>query len=208
MPAVGHGAGDGIDLIGRQLEPSVAAVELINLLRPTVAIARFVTFAALALHEHPEWHDRLVTAGDAELEMFVQEVRRYYPFFPMVGGLVREPFTWRGHHFDEKDWVLLDLYGTDHDPRSWPEPDRFWPGRFRDRVITAFDLVPQGAGRHATTHRCPGEWITIEIMKTVTRLLVADTDYDVPAQDLTISFSKMPTGPASGFVMTNVRKAA
>ena len=32
----------------------MAAVELLNVLRPTVAVDRFIVFAALALHRHPE----------------------------------------------------------------------------------------------------------------------------------------------------------
>jgi fatty-acid peroxygenase len=39
---------------GRPLDTATAAVEVINLLSPTVAVARYVTFAAMALHEHPE----------------------------------------------------------------------------------------------------------------------------------------------------------
>jgi fatty-acid peroxygenase len=42
---------------GELLEPEVATVELINVLRPTVAVGRFVMFAALALHEHPDSRD-------------------------------------------------------------------------------------------------------------------------------------------------------
>ena len=42
------------NLDGTLLDPQIAAVELINVLRPTLAIGRYITFAALALHEHPE----------------------------------------------------------------------------------------------------------------------------------------------------------
>lgn len=42
------------DAEGQVLDTRAAAVELLNLLRPIVAVARLVTFAALALHEHPE----------------------------------------------------------------------------------------------------------------------------------------------------------
>ena len=46
-----------------------------------------MTFAALALHEHPECRERLRADADGEdLGWFVQEVRRFYPFFPLVGG--------------------------------------------------------------------------------------------------------------------------
>ena len=190
---------------GQLLPPEAAAVEVINLLRPTVAIARFVTFAALALHEHPTWRERLAAGADRELEVFTQEVRRFYPFFPVVGGRVREPFEWRGHQFHVGAWVLLDLYGTDHDPRIWDRPEAFDPDRFRNFEITPYNLVPQGGGDHDTGHRCPGEWVVIDLMKTVLRLLTATMTYDVPPQDLEVDLSRMPTAPASGFVIANVR---
>ena len=93
---------------GELLNVAVAAVELLNVLRPTVAVARFVTFAVLALHKHPETRRAVAEGGDTERHAFVQEVRRLTPLFPFVGGRVAVPFTWRNHHFAEQDWVLLD----------------------------------------------------------------------------------------------------
>ena len=194
------------DAEGRLLDVDVAAVELLNVLRPTVAIARFVTFAALALHEHPESQPKLQAAEAAYREWFVQEVRRFYPFFPFIGGRVRQPFDWRGHHFARGAWVLLDLYGTDHDERIWNEPQVFRPERFEDWDGSAFNFIPQGGGDHYTGHRCAGEWITIELMKTAVGLLTGSMQYDVPEQDLRIPRSRMPTLPKSQFVISNVTR--
>ena len=47
------------NLDGALLDKHTAAVELINILRPTVAIARYVVFAVLALHEYPECRQKL-----------------------------------------------------------------------------------------------------------------------------------------------------
>ncbi len=191
---------------GSLLEPRVAAVELLNVLRPTVAINRFITLAALALHLHPTWRERLRDHDDDVLP-FVQEVRRYYPFFPMVAARARHAFTWGGTRFDEGERVLLDLHATDHDPEAWEAPDEFRPERFRDRDVDAFELVPQGGGDHRGGHRCPGEWITIEVMASAVRFLAREVDYDLADQDLTVSHRRMPTGPASGFVIRRVRPA-
>ncbi len=109
------------------LRVRVAAAELINVLRPTVANARYVAFTAVALHEHPAWRERLQAGNEEDLELFVQDVRRFYPFIPFIGGRVLAGFEWRGHRFAPGDWVLMDLYGTDHDSRLWEEPDRFRP---------------------------------------------------------------------------------
>ncbi|WP_181705563.1 cytochrome P450 [Chthonobacter rhizosphaerae] len=190
---------------GRPLDLEVAAVELINILRPTVAVDRYIVFAALALHHHPEIRTALGDGDDAALTAFVQEVRRTAPFFPFIGGRALEAFTWRGHAFKPGDWVLLDLYGTDHDPRLWPDPERFRADRFLARRPSPYDLIPQGAGAHGTDHRCPGEWITIALMKRAVRLLLGAMTYDVPAQDLSVDLKTIPAQPASGFVLSTVR---
>lgn len=189
------------DSAGQKLSAEVAAVELINILRPIAAVARFIVFAAVALVHHPRWRDTFASGDESDLEPFVQEVRRFYPFFPAVPGRVREPFTWRGHRFDEGDRVILDLYGTCHDRRLWTDPNSFQPERFRgfswdERPNT---LIAQGAGRHSANHRCPGEWSTVEILKRAVRLLVS-SGLDVPTQDLSIPLNQFPALPRSGFV--------
>ncbi|SIR85258.1 cytochrome P450 [Micromonospora avicenniae] len=192
---------------GRVLPRGIAAVELLNLLRPTVAIDRFIVFAALALHDHPAWRQR-VRDDDTATESLVQEVRRYYPFFPAAAARVRRSFDWRGYHFPQGRRVLLDLYGTNHHPALWPEPERFRPERFDGHRPNPFGLIPQGGGEHATGHRCAGEWITIELMKRAVTNLTSRMRYDVPPQDLAVSLRRMPALPPSGFVITGVRRAA
>ena len=196
----------GLD--GGLLTAEVAAVELINLLRPTVAIARYVVFAALALHEHPACREALRAGGDDEVKRFAQEVRRFYPFFPVIGGRVKEAFDWRGHHFPRGRWVLLDLYGTNHDPRVWERPDVFEPERFRDWNGSPFAFIPQGGGDHRTGHRCAGEWVTIALLEVIVGALVREMDYRLPPQDLRVSLRRMPAIPRSGVVIDGVRQAA
>lgn len=196
------------DADGKLLDTEVAAVELVNILRPTVAVARYITFAALALHRYPQARERLLSGrddDDAYLGWFVQEVRRFYPFFPAVGGRVREEFTWRGLHFAKGTWVLLDVYGTNHDPRIWKDPQTFRPERFRDWNASAFNFIPQGGGDVDLGHRCAGEWLTIALVKTATRLLLSSMHYEVPQQDLRIDMSRMPAIPESRFVISRVR---
>jgi fatty-acid peroxygenase len=193
------------DSNGQLLPVRHAAVELLNVLRPSVAIARYAVFIAMALEAHPEWKQRL-RVGDDDLDAFVDEVRRYYPFIPVIGGRVLEEFGWRGHHFRKGDWILFDLYGTNHDERIWGDPDDFRPERFNEQSHGPYDLVSHGAGDRSVTHRCPGEWITVEQMKAITRALVRDMDYEVPPQNLHIDLARIPALPASRFVMTNVQK--
>lgn len=195
------------DGAGRLLHPVYAAVELLNLLRPTVAAARYVVSAALQLHR--ELGLRADVLADAEArERFVQEVRRLTPFIPCMGGKALEPFEWRGHRFRRGDWVLFDLYGTNRDPRLWRDPDRFDPDRFRGRAPGEFDLVPQGGGGHMTGHRCPGEAVVLAVLHRSLLLLAGAMRYAVaPGQDLTVDLSRIPALPRSGFVIEAVRAA-
>lgn len=191
------------DADGQLLDTQTAAVEVLNLIRPTVAIARYVTFAALALHEHPEWRQSLPTDA-ALLDAFVQEVRRYYSFFPFLAARVRADFTWQGYHFPRGTRVLLDLFGTNRDPRSWREPDTFQGDRFLRETANAYNFIPQGGDEHATHHRCPGEWFTEALIKVAVEQLLTRMRYRVPSQALDIDWSRMPIIPESRFVIDRV----
>src|SRR5262249_30801757 len=139
------------DLDGKPLDTRTAAVELLNLLRPTVATAVWIVYVALSLHRYPEVRQALRT-GHEYSEWFAQEVRRYYPFFPLLAARVRDTFEWRGYRFDKGTRVLLDLYGTDHDPRAWRNPEVFDPLRFRDRPPDPYAFVPHGPGDPLRPH--------------------------------------------------------
>jgi fatty-acid peroxygenase len=190
---------------GKLLDVKTAGVELINVLRPTVANARYIVFSAMALHHNPNGREAL-RGGDAdELQRFTWEVRRFYPFIPFIAGRVREPFDWRGHAFRKDEWVLMDLYGTGRDPRLWHEPEQFDPGRFQRGRPDTFSLISHGGGSPASGHRCPGEGITQILVERLAAQLVNAMTYIVPPQDLTLDLAYVPARPRSGFVIQNVR---
>ena len=191
---------------GRLLLPlPIAAVELLNLLRPTVAVSVWFAFLAHALHAHAEQREKLRAASAHERECFAQEVRRFYPFFPAVPARVREDFEWRGCTLRAGTRALLDLFGIDHDGRIWGDPEAFRPERFRDWDGDAFAFVPQGGGDVETGHRCPGEGVALALMQRALGFLVDEIDYAVPSQDLSIDFARLPALPRSGFVLKDVR---
>jgi fatty-acid peroxygenase len=190
---------------GELLDVKVAAVELINILRPIVAIGNYIAFAALALHTYPQYKKRIQSGDNRYAEWFTQEVRRFYPFTPFVGARVRESFEWKGYSFPKKTLVLLDVYGTDHDARTWEQPDVFWPDRFRNWRQSPHDFIPQGGGDHHSGHRCAGEWVIIEALKVAVKFLAQNMQYEVPEQDLSIDLSRMPAIPASHFEIQKVK---
>ncbi|MFC4559555.1 cytochrome P450 [Virgibacillus kekensis] len=192
------------DLNGELLSLQMAAVELLNVVRPIVAIGRFVTFGALGLHDFPETKEKLRSGDEKYSRMFVQEVRRYYPFGPFLGARVKNDFKWASHKFKKSRLVLLDVYGTNHDSDLWENPHEFNPERFQEWQGSPFDFLPQGGGDYDIGHRCAGEWITVEIMKVSLEFLANRIEYNVPKQDLNYSLVRMPSIPKSRFVMEGI----
>lgn len=194
------------DTNGMPLDLQTATVDLINAIRPIIAVSMYITFSALALHEFPIFKDKLIGSNDKELEYFAQEVRRFYPFAPFLGAKVKDNFKWNGYEFKQDYLVLLDIYGTNHDFRIWEDPYIFNPERFRNWDGNQYNFIPQGGGSTESGHRCPGEMLTIELMKIAIDNLVNNISYDIPFQDLSYSIATIPSQPVSGFIMSNVRR--
>jgi fatty-acid peroxygenase len=204
-------AGSVVDVVSRHrdsegelLEPRLAAVEVLNVLRPTVAVCWFVAFAAQSLHRWPDSRERLRSGDTAFATAFAHEVRRFYPFAPFIGGRTPREVQWDGETVPAGSLVLLDLFGQNHDPELWEEPYAFRPERFLDRPIGAWELVPQGAGDPRTGHRCPGEDVTVALLSALA-VRLARLEYVLPEQDLSISLRSIPARPASRVVLTGVR---
>jgi fatty-acid peroxygenase len=176
------------------LDARTAAVELLNILRPTIAVAWFVAFAAHAMDMWPRHQARIRAGDDAFTEAFTHEVRRFYPFAPFLGGRAIRDLFFQGEPIPAGTLVLLDVYGQNHDPEVWLDPYRFDPGRFMGREIGEFDLIPQGGGDPRTGHRCPGEKITVAMLGTLIRRL-AGLDHYLPPQNTGIDLSRIPALP-------------
>jgi fatty-acid peroxygenase len=187
------------------LEAKVAGEDLMNFVRPTTAIAYYITFMAHAQYTNPETRLKLQKDEEGYKECFVQEVRRFYPFAPFMGALVREDFEWKNYYFPKDALVFLDLHGTNHDRRYWERPYEFYPENFKNWDKSPFDFMPHGGGDF-DGHRCPGEWITIEAMKVALDFFTKEIKYEVPAQDFTYSLKRMPSFPKSGMVITKVKR--
>lgn len=200
------------------LSVPVAAVELGNLVRPTVAVAWLGTFAALALAEHPQWRDRLRGdgadprgrrgpdntgqggIGSAERRIaFGHEVRRYYPFVPALAGRVRRASEIHGVPLRAGDRLILDVVGTNRDPSLWDRPEEFLPERFAGVEPDPFGFVPQGGGDPRTGHRCPGEPLTVRILAETLGVL-AEMEYDVVSA-ASYDATRIPTRPDRGLVV-------
>lgn len=191
---------------GTPVDAMMSAKELMNLIRPIVAIGTYSTFIALALQEHPDWKKRLEGGDSKDADLFVREIRRFYPFTPFVGAKVRKDFLWKGYRLEKGTLTLLDIYGINHDARLWENPMTFLPERFENKTMDLFAFIPQGGGDSSRGHRCPGEGFVQALMNVFLRFLLEDIRYEVPVQDIGFEFNRIPTRPKSGFVMRGVLK--
>jgi len=202
------------DAAGRLTDARLAGVELQNTLRPMIAVARFVAFAAKQLHDHPEWRSRLAAEAEAAEEAhaagadsapgplavaFAQEIRRTAPFVPMLPGWATRDVELDGVRLRAGGRVVLDILGTDTDASSWPDPDRFDPTRFIGvddyEALSAF--VPHGGADVRTGHRCPGEKLAIAGLAAAI-VALADPRLDIDGAGLGVNRRRLPTKPLSG----------
>lgn len=188
----------------RDLPARVAAVELINVLRPTVAVAWHGTFAALELARHPEARRRILEADSAAYtRAFVHEVRRLSPFVPALAARAVGGAELDGVRIRPGDLLILDVDATNPDRHAWDQAQEFAPERFLGVEPDEFGFVPHGGGDPAAGHRCPGEPLAVDILVATVGAL-APVEYDVvsaPRYDL----GRMPTRPAGGLVVRRRR---
>lgn len=189
--------GSALQVLSRApLPEQVAAVELGNVVRPTVAVAWLGTSAALHLAHLPQWRGSLAAPGGGRHRLaFAQEVRRTTPFVPALAGIARRAATISGHAVAPGDRLVLDVWGVDTDPSRWQAPEVFDPARFVGWSPGAFDLVPQGGGE-VSGHRCPGESLTLRLLAGTVGVL-ARARYRV-AGTAGFDLTRMPTLPGDG----------
>ena len=195
------------DADGALLPARTAGVELQNVLRPTIAVSRFVAFAAKALHDHPEWRARIADesaqrgalVGGPLATAFAQEVRRTAPFVPMLPAWAVAPIEVDGERVEAGDRIVLDILGTNAFDAEWSDAAAFAPERFVDvddfEAIAAF--VPHGGGDVRTGHRCPGEKIAIAGLAAAVAAL-SDPHVRILDSGLEVPRRRMPTKPRSG----------
>lgn len=195
------------DAAGTPLSAHLAGIELQNSIRPMIAVARFVAFAAKELHEHPEWRRRIAAetaergalVGGPLATAFAQEVRRTAPFVPMLPGRALTDIELDGNRVAAGGRVVLDILRTNTDAAAWEHAERFDPERFVGvedyEALEAF--VPHGGSAVATGHRCPGEKLSIAGLAAAVAAL-SDPRVRILGSGLEVNRRRLPTKPASG----------
>ncbi|MBO0411642.1 cytochrome P450 [Enterococcus hulanensis] len=187
---------------GELLPIDVAAVELLNVIRPTVALTVWIALMGHALFSRPDIYQRLHAEFDKLQDSFIQEMRRYYPFFPMLPAFAKQDVEIDGYLIPKDSWVVLDLYGTNHDKRTIETPEVFRISRYlgKEKHISydeEYEMIAQGGGKFEAMHRCAGEWITLHTLRVFSDQLVNKYQFSVPKQDWEILMNQFPTYPKS-----------
>lgn len=187
---------------GELLPIDVAAVELLNVIRPTVALTVWIALMGHALFSRPDIYQRLHAEFDQLQDSFIQEMRRYYPFFPMLPAFAIQDVEVDGYLIPKDSWVVLDLYGTNHDDRMIETPEVFRISRYlgKEKHISydeEYEMIAQGGGKFKTMHRCAGEWITLHTLRVFSDQLVNKYQFSIPEQDWNIPMNQFPTYPKS-----------
>ena len=159
------------DARGNLLDVHTAAVEIVNLIRPLVAVSWLVSGLALRCQSGRRRED-VLPESVSPMDL-AQEVRRTYPFVPFLATRATQDLAHHGAAIPNGSLIVLDAWGTNHDPRIWEEPDTFDPRRFHTTPVTPYNLVPQGGGDRRTGHRCAGEDMTLAILVTLVPRLAA-----------------------------------
>jgi cytochrome P450 len=175
-----------------------------------------LTLATMAVGQHPEIMQRAreeVLRVSPEgpltldlldrmvyLEQISKEVRRFFAlnsatFFgrltaPMEVGGYRIPAGWA---------AMGAIHVNMRNPDVFPDPDRFDPDRFaadREAELAPGSYVPHGDGE-GTGHRCPAENLVTDSIKLYLALLLRDTEWSIPEQDLSLSNELFPL-PVTG----------
>ncbi|OJG81961.1 cytochrome P450 [Enterococcus pallens] len=190
------------DSNGELLPIDTAAVELLNIIRPTVALTVWIALMGHALFSRPDIYQRLKAEFSELQDSFIQEMRRYYPFFPMLPAFAVKDVEVDGYLIPKDSWVVLDIYGTNHDERTIETPDVFRLKRYvgKEKHISydeEYEMIAQGGGKFNEMHRCAGEWITLHTMRVFSDQLVNKYTFSIPEQDWEIPMNSFPTFPNS-----------
>jgi cytochrome P450 len=168
-------------------------VELRDELVTALAAGHETTATALAwaterILSHPGVYERLRSevrtlsdTGDPDpeklaalpyLDATVKEVMRMRPVLPLVGRILKEPFTIGAYDLPVGTAVAPCIYLAQRDPDVYPEPAEFRPERFLGTQPDPYSWLPFGGG----VRRCIGAAFAIYEMKIVLGTILAACD--------------------------------
>lgn len=205
---------------GSRLDDDAAVLELHH-----VVVAGYIVFAELAqglirLSRDDQARNRIRDEaravapdgllGSSELRRMpftsqvVKELKRLTPILPVVFGRAKQEFEFAGRRVPRGWMVLWAPYSSMLWSASFSDSRRFDPDRFSPERAEGADeehvFVPQGPGK-ALGHKCPGTNYASVFMHTFFALLTRDFTWELPQQDLSMIWNRIPPEPRDGLRM-------
>ncbi|KAJ8758932.1 hypothetical protein K2173_002711 [Erythroxylum novogranatense] len=126
-----------------------------------------------------------VSENDADqleyLKLVIKETLRLHPPGPLL--IPRETMSSckiNGHEINPKTIIAVNALAIGRDPKSWKDPEVFFPERFADSSVDYnghnFEFLPFGAGRRI----CPGLNMALIILQTAIANLLYCFDWKLP----------------------------
>ncbi|MGF1464872.1 MAG: cytochrome P450 [Sandaracinaceae bacterium] len=97
------------------------------------------------------------------LDAVAKESLRLAPVIPIVGRRLQRPLRLGGLDLPRGVVAVPNVYLTHHNPRVWPDPDRFDPERFLGTRVSPYAFLPFGGG----IRRCIGMAFALYEMRVV-----------------------------------------
>lgn len=190
------------DLEEELLPIQVAAIELLNIIRPTVRLTVWMALMGHALFAKKDVYEELKADFNNLQDPFIQEMHRYYPFLPALPAIAVEDVEINGYPIPKNSWVILDLYGGNHDERTIDHPGDFDIKRYLDEsnglsYEEEYEMIGQVGGKYSEMYHPTNESIAFQSMRVFSDHLVNEHQFTVPEQDWTIPMNRFPTYPKS-----------
>lgn len=202
---------DGLGLTDAELRNE--ALTLFAAGAETTALA--LTYTLLLLADHPAvraaveaeidavLHGNLPTLDSLSqlptLDSVLSESMRLFPPAWAIGRTVLEDLVVGPWQLHAGDTVFVVIWSLHRDPVAFPEPERFWPDRWREglaRRLPRYAYMPFGAGPRT----CVGNHFALLELRLVLAVLLQSWRFTRPsgaALDLEASVTLRPRGPVS-----------
>ncbi|CAL4925908.1 unnamed protein product [Urochloa decumbens] len=117
------------------------------------------------------------------LQAVVKETFRLHPPAPFLLPRQAEVATKvNGYTIPKGARLLINIWAMGRDANVWPEPEKFMPERFLEKMVDFkggdFELIPFGAGRRI----CPGMPLAVRMVHLVLGSLLNQFKWKLPAE--------------------------
>lgn len=120
------------------------------------------------LEDYGKTLDTSLLKNTPYLDAVCWETLRVYPVAPGSARRLNRPMRLAEFQIAEGDLVMACIDLISRDPNLYPEPARFKPERFLERVYEPTEFIPFGGGER----RCPGAAIDFEEIRVVLATLI------------------------------------